>query len=355
MIETAIQLFKEYGALALAWTLSLFRATVMLGHPENRESNRRLWLMVLFLALMLTFEADPVYALIDRVTGVNNLSWLFAYWAGIVSQYFVWRICAKRPSRPMVVYLVITGVLLAVIFPFGPGSTPEILYHVVPYNGFEALYVGVFYAFAITALGPAPIKTLLKTYRSSQFPLAKARALVTLSMLYTAVMFASTKATVFIGGLLAPLRQSSLAANITTGIEIVGIGTIISGALLFSSNRVYVILNKPFEFAQKALMLRKLSRLRSSLKPITPGAMSLQYPAWWIQLRNLDFYIYRTVIDILDGRRAIAITLEDANSTDGRLRIMSTIKKAVPHVDRILEIPASASFDKVLDTCIAIA
>jgi hypothetical protein len=350
-----IQVVKEYGVLIAAWGMTLFRATTLLAHPKNRRSNVRLWLLALSLSLMLTFEFDVVYATVDNLAGLNNLSWLLAYLCGLITAYLVFCVCSGKASRVMLLYLFVTGMLIIAVFPFGPGQAPETLYHVVAYNGHEIMFAGLYYGYAIAGMGPVPIRSSLKVCRESQDIFTRSRAIVTLLMLYAAVLFSVTKLTVFAAGYFASPTQLPLAAAITNLIEVLAIAMAILWALMFASNGLYRALTRPLEFVRKVLVLRKLTVLKNNLSHFAPATIPLPRSPWWDQVRNPDFYIYRAVIDILDSKRVLTAQLEQVGAIE-EAGLAHALEEYPAYLRRVLqETPATASFEDLVETCAAIA
>ena len=185
-----MQTVIDYVATTAAWVVTLFRLAAVVKDRRMQRSPRLLqaWLFTLFLSLFLTFQVDAVYTTFDRFTGVNNLSWLLSYLFAILAVYFACASFRREQPQWMKFYSVVAASLLIVVFPLGPGSTPETVDHVVPANVLELLFVGLFYVYSTTMFVSVPIPACVRALlKESELPVRLRTLVILLTMVLTRV------------------------------------------------------------------------------------------------------------------------------------------------------------------------
>jgi len=307
-----MQAIIDISIAAVAWAVTVFKFNAV--HREWRgDRDRRVlssWAFALFFSLCMTFQVDAVYVTVDTLVGVNNLSWLLAYLCLILAIYFVCTGCCIAmkvdPPRWALPYLAVTAGLLVIIFPFGVATTPEWADHTVPRSVPEFLFMELLYTYAII-MGVIPALAFARFQRNEGTLPTRLRTSVILLAAILAITFFVVKVVASLLGLLVP--------SLPLVLYLMGLSRLLMAAsgllwtLTFAPNRLYLALARPFMFHEKVLALRDLRSLQARLNHLCPPVVPDQ-PTWWDQLRSLDFYIYQTVIGILDGRKMLASRLE---------------------------------------------
>jgi hypothetical protein len=318
-------------ATVVFWALTIFRLGTV--RRQGTQDNRvwTLWLFFLCFSLTLTLHLPGVYVAVDVIAGVNNLSWLLSYLCVVLAVYFlsVSTSIAMKVKRPrwMTPYLMVTVGLLVLIFPFGIAITPENPDHNVPGSAPELLFEGLLYVYgAIMFATPAWI--FRQTHRNE-------RALPIRLRIYV------TQATAILGTVLLMLRLIIVALigfSLTSSLlisQLIALSDFIlagAGLLCFLSiapSKLYSTLAHPLLFCKKMVALPSLARLQTRLSRLCPQTPPHQGQRW--QIRDLDLHLYRTVIAILDGRKALAAH--------------RTTKEATRLYNRLQNIPDDLDFD----------
>jgi len=314
-----MQVLSDYVGTIAAWIVTLFMLMVVF---KDRGQNTRLlkaWLFALSYSLLGTFEIDGVYLAVDRAVGVHNLSWLLSSLFLLLMVYFLCAICCSKQPRWMPRYLVITGCLLVIVFPFGPASNPESVHQVVPRDAAELLFVGLYYVYAIVMMRAIPNRAFRRAWRDENDHLVHLRTSVILLAVATAITFYVGRLAIWVVGFFVPLPMPFLL-RAEDATSLVALIASMLWPLGFISNRFYSALARPVTFCRKLLILRDLKVLQTRLDRLCPPVAPLPpgQATWWEQLRNPDFYVYRRTIGILDGRKVLAACFEqwDTGTSD---------------------------------------
>jgi len=176
-------------------------------------------------------------------------------------------------------YLVVTIGLLVIVFPFGPGRDPECTAHIIPTNGLEVLFVGLFYVYAIIEVGIVPIRALTRAYHNENDLPVRLRTFAALLASVVAAILFVTKLSIFSLGYLFPLPPSFIThgTDVTRGL---GVALAILWPLGLVSNRFYWTLARPVRFFHKILTLKELEALQARLERLCPPIFPAQLPGW---------------------------------------------------------------------------
>jgi hypothetical protein len=338
-----MQTLIDYGAAALTWTV-----VASLGISAFKElGDRRVtqtWLLTLLISLMATFQVDAIYVAVDDLLGVNNLSWLLSYLSLTLAVYLLGSIFDVL-SRWLYLYTIATVILLVAIFPFGPGSTAEITDHIVPSNVSELSFTGLAYSYAVVVM-VAILSSCVRALCNESEIYARLRTYVVSSTLVVSILFYATKFVAYTSGFFFPSPLLHAATN-TAKVLVAGVS--ILWFLIFATNRFYLALARPVEFAKKLKLCKELGELQVWLDGLCPSPFSDQAP-WWEWLRDPDYHVYRRVISILDRKKALAAWIEQPDQeTSGTFTL--SIEEATRLYRGLASIPESSGFDHVTDTC----
>lgn len=305
-----MQTFIDYGSTIMSGILTILRLRAALKARKTRSEAERFattWLHLLCLTFFLFFQIDDVYIAIGDLTGINNLSWLFSYLFLAPAIYFISRSFAKK-SRWILPWLT-TGMLsLVIIFPFGPGSAPEILDHITPQNEMEILYMAVMYTLASVMIVAIPLSRSARALRIEEQHI-RTRTIVTILASVATITMYVTKFTAFSSSFYFPSLSNSVVHAITDAARVSEIAVVVLWFPAFLSNRIYVaverVLAVPVELLRKIETWFYLNKLTSRLQRHCPS-LTLLPTTTWEQLSNLDFYTYRKLIEAMDGQRVLA-------------------------------------------------
>jgi hypothetical protein len=155
--------------VTLAWVATVFRfEAIVRSVRKGRSRFLRPWLFALTLSLFATFQVDFVHRAFDSLVGVNNLSWLISYLFGASAIYLICISFCDELPRWTSIYLLVTLALLIALFPLGPARAPETSEQDVPFNGFEYLFLIVFYIYATVVFISLPIPVCARAFRSEE-------------------------------------------------------------------------------------------------------------------------------------------------------------------------------------------
>jgi len=305
-----MQTIIDYGATILSGILTILRLRTALKARRTQTDAGRFattWLHLLCLTFFLFFQIDDVYITVGDLTGINNLSWLFSYLFLAPAIYFISRSFSLR-SRWILPWLITGMVLLVIIFPFGPGRAPEILDHVTPQNEVEILYMAVMYTLASAMIITIPLSRSARALRIEEQHLRTRTVVTMLASVATITMYA-TKFAAFSLGYYFPSLPNSIVHALTSAARVSEIAVVVLWFPAFLSNRVYVavarVLTAPLRLFRKIQAWFYLSALARRLQRLCPS-LALLPTTTWEQLRNLDFYTYRKLIEAMDGQRILA-------------------------------------------------
>lgn len=260
------------------------------------------WSGIVFFASGVTLQIDAIYQAVDTLTGVPNLSWflidVFLFFALYCAAIFAYAVAETPTPRWTRFVLIVASGMHLIIFLTGIALGPEITWskhRVETLHGFVFMEIENVYG---TIMGTVMATVFGHLFRSEQHPLTRLRwgLLCILAALGT---------TIYLFYALQCLGDISPAFQFLDGLGTLAGGVRWAVGLLWPlaivPNRVYLIMLKPFAFADKLRTLEKLNRTRAKivhLKEIVypDSAVTVYRPTLRDALADLDFHIYRTVI-----------------------------------------------------------
>ncbi len=285
---------------SLFWGLTLY---LFHRSPNLQEwTDRRVFaprLLVLLLAISLSFQVDPLAARFDALVGVNNLSWLLAYanasaaaYAGILAM-----VSMARRTVPYWLNAVTVMMFLALglLFP-SVAASPEELHNHLPVSASLLIYRELLYAY-LSMMAIVGIRIHRRWLQQEEFITGRLRGAILLVSLTSGVAFFAGRAisSLFVyfnpdTALYQPLLTFS---NILAAIAIAGL----AGA--FAPPALVQFPIRAFMYLEQQLTLRDLVRLRSRISSVT-GKLPWPQPSRRERWFNTPFALYCTVIEILD-------------------------------------------------------
>jgi hypothetical protein len=271
----------------------------------------------MFLTLFAAFEVDQIYLAVDGLSGVRNLSWLLAYLCLAVAVHFFGRFCSRGGPRWMLPALVVTGCLLVLAFPFGPGGTPEQVNHYVPNNVGEIVFTGAIYGYVSAVVSLACLRSFLLIFRRERKRfLVRLRMAAGVGAAVASVLFYAHRFFIYSSSLfLSAVQPYADGTGADVGKAVTVVAFVLWAVHLGASDRFYLAVARPARYLQKLLILRDLRALRGRVERLCPAVLTDSAP-WLYQLGDPDHYISQCLIAILDGKKMLAGYLDDADRRD---------------------------------------
>ncbi|SHG89408.1 MAB_1171c family putative transporter [Streptoalloteichus hindustanus] len=298
---------------AAAWTAFLYKFRGRRRQPDN-PAITAVWVAFLLLALVFTVSVPAVWEGLDRSVGVPNLSTLLSqgcvvgFSASIQAMLLFWvhprdQAVARIRWRLLAVAgaLVVMAVLFATTAPAVERSTDFVVWYAA--NPYYAVYL-VFYvsAFAVGLCDTARIGWHYA--REAPRPWLRRGLRLTAAGAATGLGYCAVRIANILGPVLgvdtrrwealAPLCASAGALLVIVGLTVPAWGHRIT-ALAGLAGRYLA--------HRRLAPLWRAVALRSSPEVVLdpPAVRALE----WLRVRDLDFRLYRRVIEIRDGRLAL--------------------------------------------------
>lgn len=293
--------WSDAALAALFWLLTfyLFRPSAL---RKERWSDRRAFgprLLVLALAVSLSFQIDPLAAEFDALVGINNLSWLLAYGNAAVAAYAGLIAMVAMGKRPFPRWLnVVTLAILAAFLLLVPilASNPEEMHSRLPQSSALLIYRELLYVFlsVMTIFGMSIHREWLE---NEEFVTGKFRGGVLLAALSSGLAFFVLRGIASLFVYFNPdtpfYKPLLFTSNILVAAAICGL------ALAFGPRAIFQTPIRWVSYLQQLWALRDLEQLRNQLVAIT-GELPWPPPSRRDRWFNPPYALYCTLIDILD-------------------------------------------------------
>lgn len=292
----------------LAWFIAIYKFGAMRRDGQWRTGSVTFyfWAFSLFTAIGLTLMVWPVYLAFDRLVGLPNIGWLVIYVAFSLAIYCMSAGCylVLKQSQPRLMpwSLILTLAVLFVVYTVGIATLPEKPDHTIPEVLSEVIFMETLYVY-VAVLCAIPTVTFARLCWREQIVSARLRWLVGILASFFSFVVVTMKIALTLLAFQNPATPALaiLYPLITAGVVAVGILI----PLAFLPNNLYQALARPFEFLGKALAWYELKSLQNRLDPLCPPVVE-DGPELKASLKNLDFYLYRVVIAILDAKKTLA-------------------------------------------------
>jgi len=334
------QFIDVVGTIA-AWTVVFFRLGIFVRQrPDHRAV--RAWLFAFTFALFGTFQVDGIFLAFDRLVGINNLAWLLSYVFMTLSIHYLYLLTRPMVSRWAQIYLCVTLGLATVAFALGPGTAPESADHALPVSLAETAFITLIYAHVIVTLARGPIPVFFRAWREERVIPIRTRRLMALLATSLALAFFIIRLFVALPGFVLPgLRPMGDVAD--DAARLVALGMATCWPLCYAPHWFYTGVGRVIAYPRRLLAFRALRRLRDGLDELYPLPAPLPRPRWDEVLRHPELHIYRTVIEILDHKRALTVAADHDGGPDG-LGAVHTVLATIGDTD---------DFDDLVASCIA--
>jgi hypothetical protein len=300
-------------AAVLLWLAVIYEA-VSLSRQRSNRARRALLLTFVALALAATFFVPSVYLATQDLTGVENLADLIARSAVLVASLGAHSLLlhltqepavAVRKSRRRAVALVSAIVLLVLLFVLAPvhetgtlrltsdfGDSPWVIGYLVVFAG----YLGI----ALVDVLRGGLLYAPKAGTAMSWALRLIAIGCVFGLLYVAEKIAFLTA-VLLGGSPSAAVESSVARMLA----VLGGLFVLAGSLVPA---LYPVWRRAVHWLMMYGAHRELYPLWFALREINPEIALDPAPSEFrdtLRVRNLDFRLYRRIIEIRDGRLAL--------------------------------------------------
>lgn len=288
------------------WTVTVVKIRAVLSQRE--KTTLYMWLFAAFLALGATFFERHVYNAVHDVTGINNLSWYLASMSMSLSIFYVvlyffntpygsWSSRSKRTFR---VASCGAFIWLTLLFWFHIPKLPNnaLLPDLPSNDAHVTLYLVSFFGY-ILACSLISTSSIFPAYKDSQ-PGSFDRLRAVLGIVCG--IFGISAFTLKISYILLTyyLARDIAWLNVLVFIAATLAALAFSGSV--ASNDLYRKALHPLSLAKKLVVLWELTVLQKHLAD-EYDIIELEEPTWRDYVRDVDYYLYRAVMNILDANK----------------------------------------------------
>jgi hypothetical protein len=306
----------EISLCVLAWLIALNRGRKALLNQTWKHDQTAFLIgkASLFFALTMTFLVMPLSDAVNRLTW-PNFSRLLAYSFVTVtlflttsSSLITFPIPQKLRHRSILKpYLLVTLGLLLISYIFFVSRTPEWVEQPIPATAGEMFFKLVMFTHAIVLC--SIIALACAHYVSREKVAVTKYRIATISL--TAVCggaFFFTKSVLALGYLWHPLGNEWIHSLS----KLLMVATAILWGGSFIHSKTYARVLAYFRGIRYWTAFQDLVYLVDRLEHLCPPVgMEMSRPDFWEYLRRSDYYLYRAMVHILDGKTLIADYLDD--------------------------------------------
>ncbi|MGH3736769.1 MAG: MAB_1171c family putative transporter [Micromonosporaceae bacterium] len=317
-------------AAALLWLAVIYEAVSLTRQRDNR-ARRALLLTFVALALAATFFVPSVYVATQDVTGLSNVADLIARCAVLLASLGAQSLLlhltqepatATRMSRQRAVAMSAAMVLLVVLFMIAPvhetgtlrltsdfGNSPWVTGYLLVFSGY---------------LGIALVDVLrggLRYAPKAGMPVSLALRLIAIGCVF-GLLYVAGKLGFLIAVLLGGSPSPEIESAVARTLAVMGGLFVLAGSL---TPAVYPRWRRAARWVETYWAHRKLYPLWSALHEIAPEIALDPAASEFrdrLRVRDLDFRLYRRVIEIRDGRMALRPFLDADVARRARDRVL---------------------------------
>lgn len=331
-------------------------------HHENDQGPIAvgMWNIAVLLGISLTLHVDEVQVAIGAWTGWNNVAWYVAYLFGVVAFHQIGTLSIRRhdPIRRKT-QVLLTGMLVLVLAavsllyiewirwtPEWPARSPRFWA--------DALFMVLFFGYA-GVVSFIPLVTLGNNYRRHHARIMHLRTGLGLVTVLLAMACFWLKVAYALVGYWLPGHP--LAEHINhLALSAMGGSALFFGPVMIS-HRTFARVTDLLGFGSKLTTLHDLRRLQIHLFQLCPPVI-WNDPSWWEQMRDIDLYLYRTTISIMDSHKLLEGYLNRLERNNLSLLMIETDDepliwkeaeiRTARHIHRLLQVPPSADLEEVM-------
>jgi hypothetical protein len=359
-----MRLFLTLLAALFFWGLVITTFSRLWRRRRGMDSEKlalMVWLITLLLGTSMTLHVDPVQAAIGMRTGMPNFGWYLAYVIGSTGMYLIGLIVARSYETNHKVFILLLRILFGMVLLAYTWLYTGWILHTFewtarsPRDWPEMLFLVTFFGFAGVAASYWLVP-LIQAWQRQHDKLMRVRTLFGMAVCAFSLTCFSLKIAYAVLGYVygdSPFMEviNQLALLAMAGVSVVLVPLLVS-------HRTYIRIQDIFSLPSKLQLLYELRDLQHRLDALCPGIM-WEKATWWGDVRRPDFYIYRSMVSILDSERMLSgylerldrsgnLTLFVADRT-GEMRLWDPNSvRAARQIRASLHIPADADYPQLL-------
>lgn len=296
----------ELSICVIAWTLTAARFRAI--HWKDIRSDNgialNVWLMMVFFSITSVFLIKRFCDFFDAYT-FNNLDRLIAYSSILAGMTFgsiaavnaVGKPSEEGMTRWLHYSLGTAIVMLVVVYGVYLSRIPNINYF-VPRSVPEALFMFVTFSFAVL-LCATVVRAYVAYLPSEQSPIMRTRSLLIIVSTSAGCAYFLVKIAL-IGGYFWPFLASQALIDLSWALLVF---TAFSHFSALLSNKIYVRLVVISKNIRSWSTFQDLRYLMRRLLRLCPDAALLpSNPSFWRFVLSPEYYLYRAIITIMDGK-----------------------------------------------------
>lgn len=314
----------EITICGLAWLVTLLRLRPVIDGRVWRTDRIafRIWIATLFFAFTLTFLVGFVGAAINRLTW-PNLARLLAYISVTLTLYLVasaFLVTFPTPAnahqaRYLAPYLIFTQLTLLVVYASFVARTAEWVDNPVPATLAEAVFKLTLFTYA-TILCWVMAAAVSRYLRQEAVTVTRYRLVMIVLTASGGAAFFFTKVLLSLG-YFWPMLGARWLYILSMLLEVF---TAFLWTLSFLHNNVYAHLLAFLKGLRSWPVYGDLTYLVDSLGTFfNPVGLVVEKPGFWQFVRRSDFYLYRAIVHILDGKAMLSDYLDNDDRQDDLL------------------------------------
>jgi len=292
--------------------------------PKLRHANAattNTWVFLILFSIATALQVEFIYDATNRFFGVNHIGWLITYIIGAIALYCAYKALhiALDPvvpkADPRLYYFLIFIILILILFFPAITKLPSDIDDIVPTNWPTLLFVVIPYLYGIT-MTLALSRTLYNCQGTAKVWHLRLRWIILSVSTFFAALYYIVRTPYLILVFLRPDIAHTPAAETLHVLLDSLLLTRASWLFFFVPTRTYEIVCQPLVLVDKLLTLRQLEMLKDELDRLMPQPKRLDIHYSLLEkLRNLDFLLYRTLISLLDAKKALKARLSEGTFT----------------------------------------
>ena len=314
----------EISLCILAWLIPLLGAQKVFANRIWRSDPIafRVWLACLFFAFTMTWLITPLGIRINQLT-FPNFSRLLAYSSVAMTLYlmaFSFLVTFQTPQNKRQLqflkpYMVVTYLSLLLVYIFFVSQTSEWTEQAIPETLAEGVFKLLIFTFA-TILCIIMVFTCYRYLQQEKVIVTKYRIVTIILTALGGAAFFFTKVVLALSYFWHPLGSEW----VHTLSKLLMVGTAILWGGSFVHSNVYARVLAFSRGARYWPIYKDLVSLVEKLEKLCPPiGMSMDKPDFWQFVRKPDYFLYRALVHILDGKTLIADFLDDTIPVDKAL------------------------------------
>ncbi len=338
----------------LAWVLTIVRFKGI--HWRNIGVDNRIalnvWLMMLFFSITLTLLVDKSGDFLDAHT-FNNLDRLVTYCSiltgisfGVVASI---EAVGKPSDRGLIPWfrwgLIFTTITLVTIYVLFISKIPNINYY-IPHSLPESLFMLIAYCYG-AFLCLSVDRVYISYLPSEKSAVMRTRAILIIISTFFALTYFVVKI-ITVGGYFLPILGSPALTDLASGLLILSALLHLSALL---SNRIYVRIVVLTRNVQSWSSYQDLKYLVRLLRQYCPEiALPTADPSIWRFLLNPEYFLYRSVVSILDGQTMLGDFLSENGRSDSFTHWDEGTRQKALQIKQVLaQANPTGDFRKIVD------